>query len=256
MLTNAVIIEDERKGLVNLKHLLGLHCPDVTIIGEADGVASGKALLGPGGVRPDLAFLDITLSDGKVFQLLDAIKPVSFDIIFVTAYDRFAIKACEYASMGYILKPIDPDRLAEAVARVEEGRKAAPRTDERLEVMRDYRQHPNSFNKLSVVGVDGIHFTNLSDVVHFQAADNYTEIHLTDGQRIMASKTLMYYDRLYSPYNFYRIHKGHLINLNFMRRFVKGENAHVVMHDGMKIEVSRRRRAAFMTYLRGLQGGM
>ena len=93
MLLNAVIIEDEKKGLVNLKQMLDLHCPDVEVIGEADGVESGYELLRRPGIRPDVAFLDINLGDGKVFQLLDRIRPIDFDIVFVTAYDQFATRA-------------------------------------------------------------------------------------------------------------------------------------------------------------------
>lgn len=254
MVVSAVIIEDERKGLLNLKNLLGVNCPEVEVIGEADGVATGTALFAREDIEPDLAFLDINLVDGKVFQLLDSIGDIDFDIIFVTAYDRFAIKACDYASIGYILKPIDPDLLINAVDRVLSRKKA--HTRQRLELMRSYQQHPNAFDKLSVSGVDGIHFTDLCKVVRFEAEDNYTHIHLADGHRITASRTLRLYEELYSPYNFYRVHKRHLINLNFMKKFIKGEAAHLIMTDGLKIEVSRRRRPAFMTELRRLQGGM
>lgn len=251
MLLNAVIIEDERKGLVNLKQMLSLHCADVEVIGEADGIETGYALLTREDVRPDLAFLDINLADGKVFQLLDRLQPIEFDIIFVTAYDRFAIKACDYSSIGYILKPIDPDRLVERVGMVHPRRQA--RTSERLEVMRNYQHHPNSFDKLSVGAVDGVHFTSLRNVIRFEAEDNYTHIHLAGGRRITASKTIKHYEELYTPFNFYRVHKRHMINLNYMKKFVKGDGGYLVMEDDKRIEVSRRRRAAFMMRLRMLQ---
>lgn len=254
MLINAVIIEDERKGLVNLQQMLGLHCPEVKVVGHADGVESGCALFARPDITPDLAFLDINLSDGKVFQLLDRIMPVEFDIIFVTAYDRFAIEACDYSSIGYILKPIDPDRLIEKVRKVHPRRLA--RTEERLDMMRSFQQHPNKYDKLSVGGVDGIHFAHLRDVIRFEAEDNYTHIHLRDGARITSSRTIKYYEETYSRYNFYRVHKRHVINLNYMKKFVKGEGSHLVMEDDVRIEVSRRRRAAFMTRLKLLQDGM
>ncbi|MBB4079318.1 two-component system LytT family response regulator [Lewinella aquimaris] len=251
MLLNAVIIEDERKGLINLKQMLNLHCEDVEVIGEADGVESGYRLFERGGMKPDLAFLDINLGDGKVFQLLERLRPINFDIIFVTAYDQFAMKACNYSSIGYILKPIDPDRLVEAVSRVKPRQLA--RTDERLEIMRQYQAHPNAFEKLSVGGVDGIHFVKIRDIIRFEAEDNYTHIYLTDGQRITASKTIKLYEDMLAPVNFYRVHKRHVINMNYMKKFVKGEGGYIVMDDDMRIEVSRRRRPAFMTQLRLLQ---
>jgi two-component system LytT family response regulator len=251
MLLNAVIIEDERKGLINLKHLLAKHCEDVEVIGEADGVESGLKLFQEEKVAPDVAFLDINLQDGKVFQLLNRLGRIEFDIIFVTAYDQFAMKACEYSSIGYILKPIDPDKLVEAVARVRPQRQA--RTEERLQVMQQYTSHPNSFEKMSIAALDGIHFVKIREIVRFEAEDNYTHIFMDNGQRITASKTIKAYEDMLTPFNFYRVHKRHVINMNYMKKFVKGDGGYLIMDDDMRIEVSRRRRPAFMTQLRMLQ---
>lgn len=251
MLLNAVIIEDELNGLINLKHLLAEHCEDVEVIGDADGVESGLQLFAQEDITPDVAFLDINLQDGKVFQLLNRLNEVNFDIIFVTAYDQFAMKACEYSSIGYILKPIDPDKLVEAVARVRP--RNTGRTQERLKVMQNYTNHPNSFDKMSIAALDGIHFVKIRDIVRFEAEDNYTHIMLRGGNRITASKTIKAYEDMLSPFNFYRVHKRHVINMNYMKKFVKGEGGYLVMDDDVKIEVSRRRRPAFMTRLRELQ---
>ena len=251
MLLNAVIIEDERKGLLNLKHMLAQHCDGVEVIGEADGIDTGLELFNREGITPDVAFLDINIKGGKVFQLLDQLDSVNFDVIFVTAYDQFAIKACEYSSIGYILKPIDADKLVEAVGRVRPANQA--RTQERIQVMKQYASHPNSFEKMSIAALDGIHFVKIRDIVRFEAEDNYTHIHLADGSKITASKTIKSYEDMLTPFNFYRVHKRHVINMNYMKRFVKGEGGYLVMEDDERIEVSRRRRPAFMTQLRTLQ---
>ena len=251
---NAVIIEDEQNGLINLKHMLAEHCDNIEVIREADGVESGYELFTEPNLKVDVAFLDINLRDGKVFQLLNRLRPIEFDIIFVTAYDKFAMKACEYASIGYILKPIDPDALVEAVGRVHPQRNS--RTDERLRVMQQYASHPNAFEKMSVSALDGMHFVKIRDIVRFEAEDNYTHIYLRDGQRITASKTIKAYEDLLGPFNFYRVHKRHVINMNYMRKFVKGDGGYLIMDDDIKIEVSRRRRPAFMEQLRRLQEGL
>lgn len=251
MLLNAVIIEDERNGLINLKHLLAEHCEDVEVIGDADGVESGLALFKRDDIKPDIAFLDINLQDGKVFQLLNQLPEIAFDVIFVTAYDQFAMKACEYSSIGYILKPIDPDKLVEAVSRVRPRRQG--RTEERLQVMQQFTSHPNSFEKMSIAALDGIHFVKIRDIVRFEAEDNYTHIFLQGGNRITASKTIKAYEDMLVPFNFYRVHKRHVINMNYMKKFVKGDGGYLIMDDDVKIEVSRRRRPAFMTQLRVLQ---
>lgn len=249
----AVIIEDEIHGLNNLKNLLAEHCEEIEIIGEAGTVEDGAEMLIDPAIKPDIAFMDISLPDGLVFQLLNQIRPIDFDIIFVTAYEDYAIKACEYSSIGYIVKPIDPDALVEAVSRIRPRRDN--QTDKRLDVFNAYYNNPNAFTKMSISALDGVYFVNIKDIVRFEAEDNYTHIYLHNGERITASKTIKSYEDLLAPFNFYRVHKRHVINLNFMRKFVKGDGGYLIMDDGMKIEVSRRRRPAFMEQMRQMQEG-
>lgn len=250
----AVIIEDEINGLNNLKNLLAEHCDEVEIIGEAGSIAQGVTLFSKPDIKPDVAFLDISLPDGLVFQLLNRIRPIEFDIIFVTAYQDYAIKACEYSSIGYIVKPIDPDMLREAVSRIKPSKNR--KTDRRLEIFNNYYNNPNAFTKMSISALDGIYFVNIKDIVRFEAEDNYTHIFLNNGERITASKTIKAYEDMLVPFNFYRVHKRHVINLNYMRKFVKGDGGYLVMDDDIKIEVSRRRRPAFMEQMRRLQEGL
>ncbi len=247
----AVIIEDEQLGLQNLKNMLKTHCPDVEVIGEAMSIKEGVELLKDPSIKPQVAFLDISLPDGLIFQLLNKIRPIKFEIIFVTAYEEYAIKACEYSSIGYVLKPIDPDNLKEALSRIRPKEESA--ADERLEIFNSYYNNPNAFTKMSISALDGIYFVNIRDIVRFEAEDNYTHIFLQSGERITASKTIKSYEDLLGPFNFYRVHKRHVINLNYMRKFVKGDGGYLVMDDEIKIEVSRRRRPAFMEQLKRLQ---
>ncbi len=246
----AIIVEDEEKSLINLKNLLARECPEISVIGEAGKIEEALDLLSDPAVKPDVAFLDIRLPDGLVFQLLNQLRPVDFEIIFVTAFDQYAIRACEYSSIGYILKPIDPDKLREAVTRIR------PRQDnqmeKRLEVFNHIYNNPNAFTKLSIFGLDGIYFVNIKDVIRLEAEDNYTHIFLNTGERITASKTIKSYEDLLTPFNFFRVHKRHVINLNFMRKFVRTDG-YIIMEDGIKIEVSRRRRPAFVEQMRHLQ---
>jgi len=251
-LFKAIIIEDEAKGLNNLKNLLKEHCPQVNIIGDAGSISEGAALLEE--ESPDMAFLDISLPDGLVFQLLNQIRPIDFEVIFVTAYEEYAVKACEYSSIGYILKPIDPDALKEAVARI--NLRQNSEVEKRLDLFNSYYNNPNAFTKMSISALDGIYFVNIADIVRFEAEDNYTHIYLKSGERITASKTIKAYEDLLAPFNFYRVHKRHVINLNFMRKFVKGDGGYLVMDDDIQIEVSRRRRPAFMERMKRLQEGL
>ena len=250
----AVIVEDEIHGLNNLKNLLSQYCDDIEVIAEAGTIEEGKLILENPKINPDVAFLDISLPDGLVFQLLNDLKPITFDIVFVTAYEEYAIKACQYSSIGYILKPIDPDALVESVSRIKSPNEDH-QIDKRLDIFSSYYNNPNAFRKISISALDGIYFVNIKDIVRFEAEDNYTHIFLQSGERITASKTIKAFEDLLAPFNFYRVHKRHVINLNYMRKFVKGDGGYLIMDDDMKIEVSRRRRPAFMEQMRRLQKG-
>lgn len=242
----AVIVEDESKGMNNLKAQLSKYCENIEVIGTATSNEDALEMFEELETAPDVAFLDINLPDGLVFKMLDQLRPINFEIIFVTGYKEYAIKACEFASIGYILKPIDHEVLQEAVSRIRPNGKMK----ERLDIMYNAYNNPNAFEKLSISGVDGIYFVNLRDIVRFEAEDNYTHIYLNSSERVTASKTIKSYEDLLGPLNFYRVHKRHVINLNYIRKFVKGDGGYLIMDDGMKIEVSRRRRGAFMERLK------
>lgn len=247
----AVIVEDEIKSMNNLKNLLQRHCPEVEVVGDALSIEEALELFDDPEIKPDVAFLDISLPDGLIFKMLDELKPIDFEIIFITAYNEHAIKACQYSSIGYILKPIDPDELIQSVSRIRVHR--SEKIEQRLELFNKHLTNPNVFEKMSISAIDGIYFINIKDIVRFEAEDNYTHIFLANGDRITASRTIKAYEDLLQTMNFYRVHKRHVINLNYMRKFIKGDGGYLVMDDGKKIEVSRRRRPAFMEQMRRLE---
>lgn len=249
----AIIVEDEPLGRTNLKTMIRQHCPDVELVGEAGSNEEAVQMLKGLKERPDLAFLDIKLPDGLVFKMLNEVQPIDFEVIFVTAWQEYAIKACEYSSIGYILKPIDPDVLKDSIARVRS--RAATQIDRRLDIFSNFYQNPNTFSKMSISALDGIYFVNIKDIYRFEAEDNYTHIYMKGGERITASKTIKYYEELLAPFNFFRVHKRHMINLNYMSKYIRGEGGYVIMDEGLQIEVSRRRRTSFIDLLRRLQGG-
>ncbi|HRW74592.1 MAG: LytTR family DNA-binding domain-containing protein [Saprospiraceae bacterium] len=247
----AVIVDDEQYGRENLRNLLGRYCPEVEVVGEADSVERGVQVLRDPDLKPDVAFLDINLQDGLVFQLLNELTDRPFEVIFVTAYEQFAVKAFKYSAIDYVLKPIDPDALKEAVAQIRPGR--LNRIAQRLDVFQGALAQPHTYEKLTVSALDGIYFLNLKEIVRFEADDNYTNIYLQDGGKLTASKTIKSYEDLLANQHFFRVHKRHMINLNFIRKFVKGDGGYLVMDDGKQIDVSRRRRTEFIERVRKLQ---
>lgn len=250
----AIIIEDEIGSRNNLKNLLKNYCPIVSVVGEADSIASGISLIKDTNISPDVAFLDISLPDGLIFQLLSQVQPLNFDIIFVTAFDKYAIKACEYSCIGYILKPIDPDLLVEAVQRIRS--KQDLQITKRIDYFHQSYLQPTKFDKISISATDGIYFLNLNEIIRFEGEDNYTHIFTKNKEKITVSKTIKSYEDLLNEQGFYRIHKKYLINIQYLQKFVKGDNGYVVLSDGSNLEVSRRKRPLFSEYLKSIQNEM
>jgi two-component system, LytTR family, response regulator len=247
----AVIVDDEIYGRENLKNLLLKYCPEVSVIAEADSIEEGYKVLSDTNLQADVAFLDVNLQDGLVFQLLQQLEDRTFEIIFVTAYAQFAVKAFKYSAIDYVLKPIDPDALKDAVSHIRPGK--LNRIAQRLEVMQGAMAQPQQYEKLTISAQDGIYFLHLKDILYFEADDNYTHIYTQNGDRIIASKNIKHYEDLLINHPFFRVHKRYMININFIRKYVKGDGGHVVMEDHKEIVVSRRRRAEFLERIRKLQ---
>jgi two-component system LytT family response regulator len=200
-----------------------------------------------------VAFLDISLPDGLVFQALSQLDEVSFDIIFVTAYDKYALQAFEFAAIDYVTKPIEREELIRATGRI---RKKNAGTKERLEVLQqNYAPNtPNTFEKIGISAMDGVHFVRLSEIIRLEAEDNYTHFMLKSGDRITASRTIKAYEDTLTSLNFVRVHKKHIVNMNFMKTYIKGEGGYLIMENGDSIEVSRRKKSNLMDSVRRMHG--
>jgi two-component system LytT family response regulator len=242
----AIILEDELNGRINLKNLLSQNSPNINVIAEAESISQGLALLKDPEKQPDIVFLDINLPDGLVFKLLDQLKEIRFEIIFVTAYEKYAKKACNYSCIGYVTKPIDPDELTEAVNRIRSENLQT--TDERYQIFKDQYFNPNPFNKICIPSHDKIHLIEIKDIMFMKGEDNLTQFVLNDGRKIWCSKTLGNYD-YFEEFNFFRIHKNCTVNLNYIEEYVRGEG-YVIMADKAHLEVARRKKPILMKRLR------
>lgn len=244
MMSKAVIIEDEKKGRIALISMLQKYCnTQITVVGEADSVKSGIEIIRS--TEPDVIFLDIHLPDGSGFDLLEKIDVIDFKIIFVTAYDKYAIKAFEFSAVDYLLKPVDPKKLTKAIEKLERSEKLYE-LDKKLEVL---LSNKNGFEKVALPALDGIYLVKISDIIRCESESNYTKIYLNSGKRIMVTKTLKEYDEMLSSLRFFRIHQSHLINLKYVEKYSKGEGGTVLMEDGSEVEVARRRKDKFLSAL-------
>ncbi len=238
---SAVIIDDENDSINTLSNFLSLFFPEVSIIGKAFGVEQGKNLLTK--IQPELVFLDIEMQDGSGFDLLDQISTQTFSIIFTTAYDQFALRAFNYNAIDYLLKPINPDRLAIAIKKIKS------KTNQ-VHVSRINLQQPSIPNKIELNIGNQIHWISPNEIIYIQADTCYTYVFLKAGQKLVLSKTMKYIEELIPSSIFFRIHHSYIVNTQLVRYFSKEEGGVVVLENGVKLPVSRRKKEYFLSRIK------
>lgn len=244
----AIIIDDIEQARVTLKKDLQTYAADVEVIGEAGGVVEGARLLKS--LKPDVLFLDIQMQDGSGFDLLDILPEINFKIIFITASDAHAIKAFRYAAIDYLLKPVDPDELVEALKKLKEGK---VNENEKYKLLNDsLKNNSKAHERLALHTQDKIHIVNISDVIRCESNVNYTEFHFAGGKKLLVTKTLKDFEDLLADQGFYRVHQSHLINTKYIKEFVKTDGGYLLMNDGCQVPVSTRKRPEVMKMLEEL----
>lgn len=248
----ALIIDDEQHCITRLEQLIRNNCPQLQIAGTSssikDGIHSIKVL------KPDLLFLDIQIGDQTGFDLLSAVKEFNFDIIFTTAYEQYAIHAFKFSAMDYLLKPVDADDLVSAVKKVEQ-KISREDTAKRLDVLLKNMNEMNILSKkIAISTATGILYMPVSEIIRCEAKINYTEIFLTDKRKLTVSRTLKDFESLLGDQYFFRIHSAHLVNLNFIKSYKRGKGGTVKLEDQSELEVSIRRKDAFLKKLSELTG--
>lgn len=231
-----VIVEDEEHSRNNLKNILSTHFPEVQLVDEADSEESGIKAINRS--LPDLVFMDINLSNGSGFSVLENVDNLNFNVVFVTAYNQYAIKAFNYSAIGYVLKPIDLEEIRSAIDR------ARPKSDESqiIKTLLENYSKKEEDRKIAIPESDGITFVKVNEIVRCQSDNNYTNIYLKNGSKILSSKTLKKYQDLLPEELFFRIHQSHIVNLNEVARLLKEEGGYIIMNDGTQLEIARRRK--------------
>lgn len=244
----AIIIDDERSGIETLLWELNTHCPEVKVVAECTSAAEGLAAIKNHG--PDVVFLDIEMPQMNGFEMLRQIEMPAFDIIVTTAYDRYAIKAFKASAIDYLLKPVSKDELIIAVQKVIQKRKDQSAIQQKMAVLFRNLQNPYiPFSNIVLPSTDGLEFIAVSDIIHCRSESNYTHIFLSGKQSILVSKTLKEIEQMLSGHPFFRVHHSHLVSLQHIKKYVKGEGGYVIMDDGTSVNVSRSRKKAFLEYL-------
>lgn len=244
-----ILIDDDAVVRDNLKTLLSIYAPDCEVVAEADGVKAGIELLKSN--KPDLLLLDVEMKDGTGFDLLSIYGDLDFKVIFVTGHNEFAIKAFKFSAIDYVLKPVDPDDLVNAL---QKARILLDRNEQNLKVANLVQNKDKNQEEQKIILKDSetVFLVAIKDIVRCESEGNYTKFFLSDGRKITITKTLKEYDQLFKDHHFFRAHQSHLINLIHFDRYEKKEGGIVHMKDGSVLPVAVRKRDMLMTALENL----
>jgi len=245
-----IVIDDEVKARETILTMLSTYCPDVEVIGTAGSVNEGIKVLGK--EKPDLVLLDIKMADGTGFDLLRKLGKVDFLVIFITAFEEFAIRAIKFSAIDYILKPLDPDELVNAVQKAL-GAIHKESMSVKLEALYENLDMINTTAKKIVLKTsDSVHIINLKDIIRCESEKNYTHFYMVDEDKITVSKTLKEYNELLIDFKFFRVHQSHLINLAHVKRYDKQKGGILIMDDNSSVPVSFRKKEDLMKLFKSL----
>jgi two-component system LytT family response regulator len=237
----SVIIDDELKSREILKKMLLNHCGKITeVSATCQNVDEGLEAIKEH--QPDIVFLDVHMQGETGFDLLERINNIDFEVIFTTAHSEYALKAIKFSAIDYLLKPVDITGLQNAVAKVK-NRQDKSGNNKFKQLLHNLKA---DHFRLALPTSEGLTFIKVDDILYFKASGNYTEIHMAQGEKYLVSRQLKEYDDLLVDSNFFRIHHSFLINLNHIKNYIKGDGGYVVMADKISIDVSRRKKEAFL----------
>lgn len=237
---SALIIDDEEKVREALMHMLSVYCPNIKVIGQTNGVESGYTLIQA--LQPDVIFLDVRMPDGTGFDLLKKFPKINFHFIIITAYEEYAIQAFKVSALDYLLKPVDPTDLINAVNKLT---KVINNEETNLKfdtLLSNIDNSKNEIKKIVLKTQDNVFVVDIDDIIRCESQNNYTLFYLTNKSTILVSKTLKEFEEMLSPLSFIRSHQTHLVNPRSIVKFIKHPNLILVMADGATIPVSVRKK--------------
>jgi two-component system LytT family response regulator len=251
---NAVLIDDDKNLREGMKGLLARFAPNITIIGEADSVASGIEVLTK--LKPDVVFLDIQLNDGTGFDILEKLtvqqKTITSHVVFITAHEQYAIKAFRFSALDFLLKPVDPEELQIVIKKIESVLQKTTDFSHIDLLLENIRKNVDNFKRIALSTSEGIHLFDISDIIRCESEDNYTRFFIRNSKPILISKTLKEYEELLKAHNFERIHQSHLINLKYLKSYIKKDGGYVVMTDDSHLPISQRKKERLQNILKSI----
>jgi two-component system, LytTR family, response regulator len=240
----ALLIDDDANLRNGLKAMLARYAPEIAILGEADSVESGVKAIDA--LRPQVVFLDIQMGDGTGFDILEQLaakygKTLSH-IVFITAHEQYAIKAFRFSALDFLLKPVDPDELEKVIGKIKNAVNANRDYAHIDLLLENIRKKVDHFKRIALSTAEGIHLFEVADIIRCESEDNYTKFYIRNSKPLLISKTLKEYEELLAEHGFERIHQSHLINLAYLKSYIKKDGGYVVMSDNSHLPISQRKK--------------
>ncbi len=243
-----IIIDDEVDSLESLSAELQLYCPDIEIVAVCDSAEKGRAAILA--KEPELVFLDIEMPFMNGFELLESLDEIFFDIIFVTAYDEYAVRAFDFNVVDYILKPIIKINLIRAVEKVQNKTELNINQVKLQALINNINiQAGNSLENIALPSSTGFIFVHISEIIYIKSESNYTWVFINSGEKYLLSKTLKECAKLIPFPQFFRSHRSFLVNMNYVKQYIKGQGGYLILKDGTNIPVSRKNRNALIRFI-------
>lgn len=243
----SIIVDDEAKARDGLKLVLQKFCPEIEILALCPTPDEGLRCIHS--LQPDLVFLDVQMPHKSGFNLLEELGEFNFEVIFVTAFDRYAIKAIKFSALDYLLKPIDIDELQNAVNKAGERIRHKNSRNNYVSLLKNIKYPSQKIDKLAIPTFDGILFEPVDDIIYCEADRNYTTLMMTGNRKIVVSKNLKDFENMLSDSGFFRIHHTYLINMKHVKKYRKGDGGSVVLEGNHHLDVSRRKKETFLQML-------
>jgi two-component system LytT family response regulator len=244
----AILIDDELNSLQNLQIKIQEYCPTVKVVGQSQNPEEAIRLIQL--YKPDVIFLDIEMPRMSGFKMLEQIAEVDFEVIFITAYNHYAINAIRISAFDYLVKPVSIEELQQTVERL--GNSSVRKIRERAENLKNNLANPKSQeDHIAIPTNDGLEFIQIKQIIRIESSSNYSKLVLQNSQQMLVTRQLKDFEELLQDYRFYRVHHSHLVNLNFIARYVRGDGGQITMRNGDIIDVSRRKKEVFLKLIGG-----
>jgi two-component system LytT family response regulator len=243
MKIKTLIVDDETDALNFIDSIIGEYCPKLEVVGKAQSAKEGAKMIIE--KAPDLVFLDVEMPQGSGFDLLANFPEKTFDVIFITAFNHYAIKAIKFSAVDYILKPININEFIQAVDKVlDKNQKKEHRGASFSALLENVRS--TMPGKLAIPTSEGMEYLNTRNIIRVEADRSYSWFYMTDNRKILVSRNLKEYQELLSDRNFFRTHNSHLVNLEHVKKYIRHEGGAVELDDGTQVPISRGKRDLFL----------